>query len=210
MADMKRSLSISILGTALATLPSAGALEWDGFYLNGDVGAVMQQKLSVKSEVTSAPGKMTFSPGVRANLEFGGRISEHFDIGLASGILWNSIDKLEDDSLSSSTLMQVPLFANFTYRLPLKRWVPYAGVGVGGVMTMLDLKTPIGKLNGSDFTFGYQAFVGVRYSLSEKAELGLGYQFLTTSEHDWSDGGVTLKTDGSISHSLVASFSWRF
>lgn len=208
---MKRSLSITALGTALAaSMSNARALEWNGFYLNGDIGAVTQQELSVKSEVTSAPGKMTFTPGVRANLEFGGRISEHFDIGIASGILWNSIDKLEDDSLSSSTLMQVPVFANFTYRLPLKRWVPYAGMGVGGVMSLLDLKTPIGKLNGSEFTFGYQAFAGVRYSLNKRAELGIAYQFLTTSDHDWSDGGITLKTDGSISHSIVASFSWKF
>ncbi len=209
---MKKSIPLTMLGTALAAAtPNALALEWRGFYWGADAGAVIQQELTINSEVTSSPGKMTFSPGVRADVAFGGRFSESWEVGLTGGILWNSIKKIEEDSPNSSTLLQIPLLANVTYRLPLKgRWIPFVSGGAGGVMSQIDLKSPLGQLNGSDFTFAYQAAVGVKYVLNPKVELGLSYQLLGTGDHDWTGNGVTLKTGGSLSHSIVASFTWKF
>jgi len=171
----------------------------------------MPQELSIDSEVTSSPGKMSFSPGVRGDLEFGGRFFRSLDVGLQAGMLWNSIDKIQEDSASSSTFLQVPVLANFTYRHPIKeKWIPYLGAGAGGVLTMIDLQSPLGQMNASDFTFAYQLSAGLKYAFSKKAEIGLGYQYLMTGDHDWSDGGITLKTDGTVNHSFVLSFSWKF
>jgi opacity protein-like surface antigen len=209
---MKKSIPLTLLGATLAANPaSALDLGWRGYYLEADAGAVIQQDLTITSDVTSSSSKMTFSPGMRANVAFGGRFSDSFEVGIASGILWNSIDKIQQDSPNSSTLLQVPLLATVTYRLPLKgRWIPFVSGGVGGVMSQIDLKSSLANVNASDFTFAYQAGAGVRYRLGEKWELGLSYQMLATGDHDWSGGGVSLQTDGSMSHAFVLGATWKF
>ncbi len=195
----------------LAGVSTLSAETWNGFYLNGNVGMAMSQELSIDSEVTSSAGRLSFSSGVRGDLEFGGRWFNHLDVGIQAGILWNSVDKIQDDSASGSTLFQVPVLLNFTYRHPIKeKWIPYVGAGVGGVYTMLDLQSPVGDMNASDFTLGYQLSAGLRYAFTEKMELGVGYQYLASGDHDWSDSGISLKTDASVNHCFVLSFSWKF
>ncbi|HLP76603.1 MAG TPA: outer membrane beta-barrel protein [Candidatus Paceibacterota bacterium] len=209
---MKKSLSFTLLGTALAAAtPDARALDWRGYYLDLDAGGVMQQELKIKSDVTSTSGKMKFGTGFRGDIGFGGRFSDSFQAGILTGVLWNSIDKIQSDSVSGSSLMQVPVMANVTYRLPLEgKWIPYVSGAAGGVMSVIDVKSSLATMRSSDFVFAYQAEVGVKYVASKSIEWGLSYRFLSTLDHDWSDAGVTLKTDGSISHSLVAIFTWKF
>ena len=75
---------------------------------------------------------------------------------------------------------------------------------------MLDFKSPLGDIANTDFTFSYQAFVGLNYEISEHLAVGVGYKFLRTQDHNWADGGVTLQTDGTCTHSVTASFVWKF
>ena len=113
--------------------------------------------------------------------------------------------------MPDSTLYQVPLLATVSYRLLLKSgWTPFVGAGVGGVKSLIDLKTPLGDLSNSDFTFAYQVVAGCNYAVSKNCEVGIAYKFLATQDHDWADGGISLRTDESISHSFLASFTWKF
>ena len=58
----------------------------------------------------------------------------------------------------------------------------------------------------SDFTFGYQGSLGLKYAISENCDLGIAYKFLGTSDHDMGRFG----TDGTLTHSLLATLTFRF
>lgn len=213
MFSMKKKSHLwPTLGACLAAaLPQAQALELRGFYVDVDAGGVFQQDLSISSDVTPSAGKVSFNPGFRGNLSLGYAISDSLDVGIQTGILWNSIDQVQGDSLSGSTFYQVPLLTSANYRFPLKGgWTPFVGAGVGGVMSFIDLHTPLGDLSSSDLTFAYQVAAGCKYAVNENCEFGISYQFLGSLEHEWSDGGISLTTDGSLSHSFLASFTWKF
>jgi opacity protein-like surface antigen len=87
---------------------------------------------------------------------------------------------------------------------------PYVGGGLGGVVGMVYFARPLGAIHDTDFTFSYQAFAGLNYKLSRHIDLGIGYKFLQTGDHNWAENGVTLKTEGSGTHSITASFTWNF
>jgi hypothetical protein len=46
--------------------------------------------------------------------------------------------------------------------------------------------------------------------LSKHADIGLSYKLMGSLDHNWSSGGVTLKTDAIFTHAILLSFSWRF
>jgi opacity protein-like surface antigen len=80
----------------------------------------------------------------------------------------------------------------------------YIGGGLGGVYGVFT-GNGTGLLGfQTDFTFGYQAIAGVKYSLSERCDIGIGYKFLGTSDHDLG-GGISM--DGTMTHSLLAAIT---
>ena len=96
-------------------------------------------------------------------------------------------------------------------------WTPYVGAGVGGAATYLTAQNvPLfgfgchTSYSSTDFTFAYQATAGLKYAISENIELGIAYKFTGTTDHNWSDNGVTFKTDGTVTHAVLASLTWKF
>jgi opacity protein-like surface antigen len=106
------------------------------------------------------------------------------------------------------------LLANVIYKVPTKTaWAPYFGVGVGGVVGTLDLKTSEADFSDTDFTFAYQAEAGLDYALTKNASIGIAYKFLGTLNQHWLLGGNPsnhLTLDGVYIHSVVARFTWSF
>ena len=64
--------------------------------------------------------------------------------------------------------------------------------------------------NSTDYTFAYQAELGFKYSLSKYIDLGLAYKFVGTTDHSWTDNNTNLKTDGTMTHAIIATVTWRF
>jgi len=41
-------------------------------------------------------------------------------------------------------------------------------------------------------------------------DLGVAYKFVGTADHNWHNNNITLKTDGTMTHTILATFTWRF
>ena len=102
-----------------------------------------------------------------------------------------------------TSLYQIPILANVIYTVPLDGKVkPYIGAGAGGVYALIDGK----DTSESDFVFAWQVMAGADYQINDKWSAGLAYKLLGTGGGDW--GGV--KTDSFLTHSIVASVSYKF
>lgn len=166
--------------------------------------------------------KCKFDPGFRVDLVGGYNISEAVALELEVGLIYNpfdvkykaygtfTVDDLVYDSWSYSDkikdldLWQIPILLNGVYTFQTEsKLKPFLGVGVGGIFTIVD-----GDEWGSDsdFTFAYQGMAGLNYELSECVDVGLAYKFLGTLDHKFDD----VKTDPILSHSFLASLTWRF
>jgi len=214
----------------LFLVDAPGAIwEGDDLYLNTDVGVVFQQDAT---QILKSPGGGTirhdikFHPGIRGDIGLGYNINNHWSAKVETGVIWTSYDMVGNNKLSSNgnsvDLYQIPLLANVIYRLPLgERWTSYAGIGLGGVLSVYDftLFDFTGSLNHTygtetDIAFAYQAETGVKYSLAENISFGICYKFFSSMDQNWNlnlhgvNAPVSLK--GIYTHSIVASFAWTF
>lgn len=170
----------------------------------------------------SGKPKCKFDPGFRVDLVGGYNISDAFALELEAGLLYNPFDIKGDvygsiyvDSMSYGhfkdsmkikdlDLWQIPILLNGVYTFKMdSKFKPFLGVGVGGIFTIID-GDELGSEN--DFTFAYQGMAGINYELSECVDIGLAYKFLGTLDHKFDD----VKTDPILSHSFLASLTWRF
>jgi opacity protein-like surface antigen len=179
-------------------------------YLTGDLGAAFQQAVRIKGA-----DLIDFHNGVRGDVAIGYRANSWFAVELASGAIWNSGDKIGGVTFSSFgaglDLYQIPIMGNVVFSTPSWHgFKPYLGAGVGGVAAMLDFQRPLGTIQDTDFTFSYQAFAGLNYQVCKHVDLGVGYKFLLTEDHSWAQNGVTLQTEGTGTHSVTASLTWKF
>lgn len=208
--------------SALAVLAcglNAGASEiLNRSYLHMDLGGSFVQDVTIKD---TGGAEASFNPGVAADFCFGYFLNDAWALEFETGVFWNSIDKVGGVSLDSLgvniDLYQIPFKLNLVYHVPTQgSWTPYLGVGAGGMASVLcgeaSGSSPIGsgETTTTDFTFTYQAFAGVKYKISENAQIDLGYRFLGTLDHDWEEDGANFRTEGIYTHAFVASFTWRF
>lgn len=190
---------------------SASAHEASPFYLKIEAGPALQEDLSLSSDVTSSAGKMEFGMGVRSDVAFGWQFSRLFSAEVQTGILWTPVDRIQADPHSSGTLEQIPFMGNILFRYPFSHhWSVWGGIGAGGSWNSLDVDTSLGHVSNSETTFAYQAMVGVNYAINHRFDVGLGYKYFATGDHDWTSGGIEIKTDHTICHSILASFTWHF
>lgn len=214
---MKKKIPFLLAAGILPLTAAAGEQSFvDHLYLSGDIGPSFVQGTRIRNADT-----IDFNTGIRADVAAGYQVTPWLAGELATGIIWNSADKIGNVPISSFgsslDLYQVPVMGNVvlsyscwqSYRF-WRHFRPYAGAGVGGVAASVDFNRPLGDVKDTDFTFSYQAFAGVNCELSQRIELGLGYKFLQTGEHNWQENGVTLNTEGTSTHSVIASFTWRF
>lgn len=180
-------------------------------YLSGDIGAAFEQAVRIKGA-----DLIDFHNGLRADVALGYQAKSWFAVESASGAIWNSGDKIGGvtiDSFGGSLdLYQIPIMGNVVFSTPTywHGFKPYIGAGVGGAAAILDFQRPLGSIRDTDFTFGYQAFAGLNYKVCEHIDLGVGYKFLQTEDHTWAQNGVTLRTEGTGTHSVTASLTWKF
>jgi opacity protein-like surface antigen len=208
---MKKPTSFMLASGVLALATAAQAQgQTNRLYLNAGAGVVIQQSVNIKGG-----DKIEFDRGFRFDAGLGCRCAKYLSAEIETGVIYTGIDKIGGITVSSygggANLYQVPLVAGLVYRpssqCPFK---PYIGLGVGGVATVVDLKTPLGNVNDADFAFCYQCMAGVKYDLGKRVELGLAYKFLGTTDHRWADQGVTLDTQRTMSHSILATLTWSF
>jgi opacity protein-like surface antigen len=92
---------------------------------------------------------------------------------LDTGVIWNQIH-----GSARGDLYQVPFLVGTEYAFHTGSIVePYVGVAGGGVYSDFDIYSGFGR-DQSTVSAGVQAMAGVRFKLSESAEIGVGYKFL--------------------------------
>jgi opacity protein-like surface antigen len=204
---------IKILTSALVLAGSTSTLHAEDLggktYLGFDAGLALQQNITLRNGDGDRT-RATFEPGFRFDVTLGSHLSDSWSLEGEIGLIYNSFDKgiIGGDSVSSSSLFEIPLMVNGLYKLPLHGPVTaFVGAGIGGVYSVFS-GGPFGAfgLPATDLSFGYQGTAGVKYAISDKWELGIAYKFLDTTEHDlgW------IKADGTMTHSFLATLTFKF
>jgi opacity protein-like surface antigen len=215
---MKHSLGLAVAGATLILAVDGQAQDASRFYLDAKAGVALAQDTSVQASPFGNSGSIHFDTGFRADLGLGYNLCDCFAVELEPGVVWNSIHQIASNRLSefnsSADLYQIPIMVNGIYKFPLHgNFKPYVGVGAGAVAGLFDgsnIPFTSSSYRDVDFTFAYQATVGFKYSVCQHAELGLAYEFLGTTDHEWSDQGVTFKSDGTMTHAILATLTWKF
>lgn len=209
-------------GTTLLLAAAAQAQSADKMYLDVRAGVALPQDAAIKDAFLGNGGNLSFDAGLHAGVNLGYNFCQSLAAELETGVVWNSINSIQGNSLStgsaSADLYQIPVLMNVIYKPWHGAFVPYFGVGIGGVAAIFNGSNIPGSFfpgsspdfSDMDFVFAYQATAGFKYSVSEHIDLGLAYQFLGTDGPSWSDNNVTLSTDGVLTHSIMATFTWRF
>lgn len=217
-ASSKAVLSLSIATTFLFA-SHAKAQDWNRYYVDFKVGPAFVQNDSIQTSQFGNHGNIHFDTGVRADVGFGYHLCRDFAVELQTGVSRNTVDSMAGNLLSdfgsSADFYQIPVLVNGIYQFPLHgKFKPYIGAGVGGEAGFFHQTNVPGTtgrdFNDQDLVFAYQGVVGFKYILGEHLDLGLAYEFLGTADHQWSDLGVNLKTDGTMTHAVLATLSWQF
>jgi opacity protein-like surface antigen len=202
--------------TLLLATANVHAQSASNVFLDFNGGGAFQQDVSVQSGFNGVPGHMQFAPGWCLTGDAGYSFSRLFSADLESGVVWNDISSLDGQSLAgiaSAHLAEIPVLANGVFTYPLGHFKPYLGAGLGlavGVFESSNIPGSGPSFSDTDLTFAYQFQVGLKYSLNQNMELGLSYRFFGTSGHSWTDNGISLNTDGTMTHLIEATFTWRF
>ena len=142
---------------------------------------------------------------IRADLSVGYNLNKSFAIEAEAGGIWNP------DEDPNFDFYQIPLMLNAIYQIQLNdSWKPYFGAGAGAVVGV----THAVLFHDSDWSAGYQAEAGIKYTVSRHVEIDLGYKFLGITQYEFrSRRGPSiadLKVNDLFSHSVQASFTWKF
>lgn len=180
-----------------------------GFFVGVKGGFFWLQDESAQQGGISAD--VNFKTGWGVTLPIGYDFGNGFSVAFTAGYYEAGIDSIDITSGSSrgsvsanGEVQLVPLMANASYHVKLVdnlHW--YVGAGLGTVHNEVSVDSVGGQNIGYDqsgWDFGFQAFTGLRYELTEQTSLNLGYRFL----HVNSDG------DDHNGHSLEIGVSWRF
>lgn len=214
-------LSAGALALAVATSHAQPA---DKFYVAADGGAAFQEQTSIRNGNSFASGgDVKFNTGFRSGLVLGYNWCRSFATELDASVVHNSINTIGGDNLSAfgarADLTEIPLLANAIYTVPIKGpWKPYIGFGLGAAISRFDsANIPLSYYSGgdphyrdTDVPFAYQAVVGVKYSVLKSVDLGIAYKFIGTTGHSWNDNNITFQTEGTMTHSILATVTWRF
>ncbi len=188
------------------------------FYVGGDVGGTLMQNMSLKNLGT----RVDFDPGIRGSILFGYNVVPPLALEFETGAIWNSISGNGPQIIGGSfanhaDLYQVPFLGNVVFKAPLRCGLtPYIGAGAGGVVSTLTLTHDsdhfFAHTSDSDFTFAYQGKAGLTYALGWNMEVGVGYEFLGTLDHRWFEGdpNLVVHSGPALSHSILATFTWKF
>lgn len=186
------------------------------WYLSMDAGAAFQQDVTM-SDTTGDTESITFDPGARLDFELGRNWTRNWATELEIGLTINQVKKsafLGTDFMEVD-LVELPIMVNAIYTQPLGRhFSAYIGGGVGGVFS--DYSNEFGGTTESDSTLGFQGLAGVKYEINDRWDFGVTYKFLGTTGHDVgpgfdSNGNPTeFKSDGTMTHSVLAALTWKF
>ena len=183
---------------ATVILPSWAAGDWEQFnYWKLDGGPLWTSSTGVEDlfgPVRSGT-KVDFGIGASVGLGAGYRVTDWFAAELDTSFMVSPIESITGVGQVDGTVFNFPLMVNGIFQIPNRsRFTPYAGLGIGGVFSTLDLAylnygNTVFSGTSSAAVFAFQGFAGVRFALTEHTSLGVEYRFLRTQgpsyDIDW-------------------------
>ncbi len=221
-------------GCALGLLAFPQLGHSQGFYLNANAGVAFAQDVDLDRFLVSTPGaELKLDPGSQFNVAAGYNFNQWLGVQAETGFMVNRIDNLnshgyddddydfdDDEDNDDSYLSHFPLLLDVVVRYdqPDCKWVPYAGVGAGGNVSVLSLEHVLGPDgstvdgSGSDVVFAWQAFAGLRYRFHPNMSVGGGYKFFSAEGATWDVDRTSgdIKSGTAQVHSVVVDFTWNF
>jgi opacity protein-like surface antigen len=167
----------------------AAAADWEQFnYWKLDGGPLWTSSTGVKDlfgPVRSGT-RVDFGTGASVGLGAGYRLTDWFAAELETGFMVSPIESITGAAQVDGTVFNCPLMVNGVFQIPNRsRFTPYAGLGIGGAFSTLDLAylnygNTMFSGSSSAAVFAFQGFAGLRFALTEHSSLGLEYRFLRT------------------------------
>jgi opacity protein-like surface antigen len=220
MKRMLRSLAL-LSGSSLGLFILAEAGHGQNFYLNADAGIAFGDDVEVRQFLVPLRNTdFELDPGGRFSVAGGYNFNEFIGVQIETGMIFNDIDKVSGGGSIDGSLGHVPLIASVVgrYDKPNFPVVPFAGIGLGGdisILTLDNVRAPNGALvdgSGSDLVFAWQAFVGARYKLNDNMSIGGAYKFFAADGASWDveDTSGDIKSGTACVHSFGVDFNLKF
>lgn len=185
-----------------------------GFYLNAEGGVALADQINLKRFFGPAGGtQLDFDTGARFGASGGWNFNPFVGIEGETGFIYNSFKDVD------ASLSHVPMMANVVVRYdqPNCNWVPYAGVGAGGDVSIITLNNVFGNgviADGSEATleFAWQAFAGLRYRFNPNMSIGAGYKYYSVDGASWDFAGFndSIRIGHANVHSVLVEFNMKF
>lgn len=151
-------------------------------------------------------GSFEFDPGLRVSLAGGYRFMPMISAEIETGFIYNDVKDAGDTSLS-----HVPLLANVVFRFENPtHFVPFVGVGAGGIASFLTIDDIISKDHDTDVVFAWQVQAGVHYQINDHMSAGITYKYLGADNPQFDVGGGTVRFNPVQNHAIMASFKLSF
>jgi opacity protein-like surface antigen len=105
----------------------------------------------------------------------------------------------------------VPFLANVVFRFENpSKFVPFAGLGLGGVASFFTVDDVISKDDDTDVVFAWQVQAGVQYRFNDHISAGVTYKYLGADSPEFDIGGGRIRFDVVHNHAIMAAFKWSF
>lgn len=200
-------LTFTVLSIALS-LAVFSANAQSSVYLATDLGLNLIEDVDLSVPAPgggTSTGESEFDPGARLGLAIGNRLTPWLAVELESGILYNPIKH------SQSWLANVPLMGNIVFRYESDSgWTPYIGAGAGGSLIFVNINEDDIDEDDTDIAIAFQGLAGVRYRISDRVSVGLGYKYLRTTDTEFTFQDTEVEVDGMGNHSIGLTVTWDF
>ena len=208
-------------GCLLGLLVSTGTGHAQGFYFNADLGVSIADDVELRRFLVPLRNTdLELDPGARLSVAGGFNFNDYIGVQVETGFIHNEVDGVSGGGNIDASLGHVPLLGSFVVRYdkPDCKVVPFAGIGAGGDISILqvdDVRAPNGAIvdgSGSDFVFAWQAFVGARYKINDRMSIGGGYKFFFAEGATWDVERTSgdIESGSACVHSFGADFNFKF
>jgi opacity protein-like surface antigen len=195
-----------------------------GPYASLDAGPTFYQNGELKNFDGPASGSVHYAVGASADVSFGYAFNRYVAAGVELGLNTTTIDSIPGYTLSDAQFYNLPFLVNLTFSYPIPHTfiTPFIGGGLGGSDSVFN---PAGMSDNNfnsnvageadDVVFAWEAYAGLRFQLNPAMSLGIGYKYFGTGNPNFSyptypPPDITVGFRGVETHSILATFTWRF
>ena len=194
----------------------------EGFGFRTSVGPAFQQSISYRdiSSTTSSSryNKITFSPGIRFDLEPFYNITEWFALGVQSAFIYNQIHSTTSGSDTSyfntssngnASYYQVPILLNFRFQFPSDGPARGYVMGApGGVWDFSTISTGGRNFTSYQWNYAFQLGAGFIYNVAPGLDIDTSFKMLCTPNPLGENGEGQIKS--SYNYAATLGLVWRF